>query len=488
MSWTVNGTTYHSHAEYQAACHARDQSRSSAETLSALAEVARVTAQIVNRERELASARNDLAAQVRINAALREDVAALHRVQASLQEAQARTERQMQQSFAAVRSQLDCQQAGIEANRMATAENAERLRELDDKQREHERAVRAEFARTRARIEDGLAQADRKLHETEQRLGRRIQEVDTQLQAERQARLAKEATGRSRARLAADLAQEALDELAGDVDMLGLDEERGKVRARIGLARQLVDQGDEAAGVSTAMGAWTDATGLGHTMQRRRAALEARRDAALDRLARIRRSTDDRLVQAFFEVEHGRLSAICGMIEGEVRQGYVRHDRREVEAERYERLLCQLEGEAAAMVATAPGLADLARDRAARARVLTDVLCRVYGPLVEVKSGQSVPEDRKSPLLVECTFSGAHVDLSLDIDGAYTIDGHGHPTNTTCGARGEAVLSELQGVTTVAETRTESTNRAGPIAPSRPAVPSAWAQVAQRLDDLRRKL
>ncbi len=476
MSWTVDGHTYHDYNEYQRALERGNSSRARAEADTARREAQRLQSRIRDREQELARSRDDLRQQIAINAAIQQDVTALQRVQNRLERAQQRMERDVTRQFTEVRAHL--------------AENRAELARLDERQKAHAAEVRRQFEEARVELARGLDEAERRRQQTEERLSGRIREVDAKVDADRKARAEKEASRRARAEQAAVFAERELGLHVNSVGPLGLEASLKGIQSKIGAARTLLQQGDESAALALASTSDVEARHLGWEVEHRRATLNARRDSAIERADRVKRDLDESLVQALFMREREQALLVCDRVAEQARTGYERYDRAEVEAARHEQILARLEEETSIMAAAAPSLADLARDRTERAKALIGHLRGIYGPLSDVRQRQAVEGDRKSAMIVECEFGRARVDLHLQIDGTYTLDGYGHDSNATCASQGTAVAEVVGRAMTVEARHTDTANRSGPARRNESASEDQgnWHEMASRLSDIKRKL
>lgn len=462
MSWIVNGRTYHDYQAYEQARQQSAQQQARAEADAARAEVQRLGARIAQQSRDLDQARGQYAEQVRINDAMRRDVAELGRAQQHLATAQRRAAEQAERQHAEVQ--------------VALAGQAEALAAARADHEAHVRAVDHMFEEAHQAMRDGLAQAERRREEGEQRLRGELKELDARFERERQAAMDKAASQGQRTRQYVGFAREALSNLGEDLHRLDLVEDATLSETQCKAAESLLQTGDEASALAIARQADISAHQIGYALIRRHSELEAlsldarrRMDALLGRLATP-------AVRHMYAAELNALGGVLARLRQDIERSFQRYRAVEVESARIGGLLGRLEELAHHMEMTAPTLVDQDATRRKQAVALTGHLTPTYGRVTRATKRLADPDDIKSSLIYELHFEGARVNLHLGLDGTFSADAYGHASNSDCGQSAMRVMRALQHNVAADAPMVEATNRTGPAAQVQAAAPE-WQQV-----------
>ena len=547
MSYTVNGCIYHSIAERDAARRRLAEEEAAAEAEQYRRRATSLGNQLRNRMEELGRTRGDLQRQIRVNQGVQNDGRAISDTQSRLARAQERATEQANRRYQETRSELTRQQGelhGLAANQIQLAGDLDALGEstrqaigevtdeierqgadiqalgseiegvarwteqefravhgelqqqaaeidaLDVAHRQHVEAVRREFVDVRHEMAEGLEEAERRREETERRLQAEIDRVEAELEKDRAERLAKEQDEASRARVLVTMAQEETQQHDdAHCQRLRLDGERNQAELKQLEVFELLETNNTAAALAAAHGAMTGARSLTYRAMRREAELVDMRERLMQRSQEVAGSLEDEAIQEYFEAEAGQARRIAARIEREAAESYDRYGRLDVQADRHERQLDKLEEQALVINATTPIVRRQARDRAEVAPTVVKRLADIYGPLTGVEQRYATPHDPKSAKIVECNFDGVGVDVHLDIDGSYTVDGYGHASNRTCGSRAQAVVRAMQAEGEVTEQQVDTQNRSEACVTTAAEAANqvdadAWRGVTKGLDKL----
>lgn len=473
MSWTVDGHLYHNYADYQRALSQRDAALAERRLREKEAEAARLQQRLHEREREVAGVRGDLQRQAQAVAAVDRDLGALRRTQQELAAIQRDSEQRLGERL-----------AEVGASQRATAAE---LAALQRQHAEDQRRIEQTFTAVSERIAAVAVDAERQRAAMETRLQQAIGEVDAKIEADRAARLAEVRDAAARARVQIDLVQQALTSLGERLGPLALDEEAIAVREHLHQATTLCERGDAASALAAGHGAFAEVRTLQRRALRREAELRAAREGALARLEALTPRVAAAPVQQYFAVEAQRIAALSRRLRERVAQSYARYERLSVEAARDEDMLDRAEAEVDIMAAACDGVRELLAQRTHQTQTVLRQLTQVYGPVSTVNQRFQNPEDRKSPLVVECDFGGARVNFTCQLDGSFQLDGYGHPSNSACAGRAAEVFATMRETVSVAQPRVDTFNRTE--ARQQAAVAdSRWQQVGSRISELEGKL
>lgn len=474
MSWTVDGVMYHQWDEYQTALNRRNSQISGQEAAGLRSEVGRLTGRIRQHETDLGRAQGDLRRQTELNQAMQADVGRLAQVQNRIETAQRRSEARMESGFREVRAAVD--QVGAD------------LSEMERRHERHAAEVRQNFDAVRQEFRAGLEEAERRRAATEQRLQAEIQEVDAKVEADRADRIARHQSETDRAGEAIDLARAQLEVHQGAHGVLDLEDEATSIREAVMRATSLRGRGDSASALALAEAAFGRARALNHSARRRGAVMKVQRETVESRASALRQDLGDPVVDRYFKPEVGEAGGILDNLETEAAGSYDRWRRAEIEAREHEKLLDRLEDHTLIMRSAAPVLLDLAKDRNAEAKRIIVRLADVYGPLsAKPTVRHRTKGDLKSPMVVECEFGGAKVDVHLELGGGYKIDAYGHASNGECSAMSRVVTEALATDHRVNQPVLDRENRTQPAVDGQSA-PEEWRDVASGLSRLKSNL
>ena len=474
MSWTVDGRTYHDSTEYQAALQRKSAREASDRAGQAHAEVQRYAQRLREQQAELDAARGDLARQQRVNEQMHQDVRGLRREQHQLAEIQQRFEQESNARLQEVRANL----AGV-GTRLAAA------------QREHERHVaetRRAFAQTEQALKSGLAEAEQRRRETDQRLTAAVQEVERKIELDRQQRLQRQQSALDEAREQIAMVEEVLAQVQPELKPLNLEGDDHSVRAGLQQARIMHQQGRASPALAQASGAFAEARTLVYNSQKRRAEMSAASAGIADRVQAVRQLTDSGQLDKYFKAEKAELLSQLDRVAGRLPQRYQQYSRMEDDLREDERILGAQEEQVRAMIAMCSTIADQIADRKERVTTLVNMIAGLYGGGADVKPRLAVADDPKSNLIVDCTFSGGETArIDADLDSRIAINAVGHSTQSDCEERMNGVLKLLQGQISVERHHAHAGNPSE--LPARTAArPRAWEDIRTRLSDIGRQL
>jgi hypothetical protein len=474
MSWTVDGRMYHDWAAYQRARARSNKRRASRAGSRARETERRLQAQIQKNDAELSRVRGDVAAQTRLNAEIRRDVGALQRNQRRLDHARLRLESDMESQFAQARQHFAQQEQAIET--------------MQSDHASHVASVQQQFSRVKDELAQGLAQAERRRLEGEERLQGAIRDVSARVDAEREARLATARTQRDRAeRLLKELEVEQSQIDPAEATRLGMrDRVQGVLETHRG-ARTLLAQGDQVAALARAMGGVGELRTLRQELLARTQDIVVARDDARARAGRLAERVRSEPIAQWFGTEVELARQVLTRVKNEINAGYRDHASLPVQIDRHNRWLEALETEVDGWDVAAPQLADLASDRNEQIVGVVMALKRAYGPVARTHQRLVDSRDPKSGVVLQLDFGGPRVDVHAGLDGRLQVDGYGHDSNRTCAARGQRSARELAGSMSVDNARQELDNRQEPNRTNDGRDQVSWWQGARdRLETLRR--
>jgi hypothetical protein len=507
VSWTIHGVTYHNYNEYQRALrgeNTRQAQRETEQLRKRLKKIEKESADLAERneaslrenrklERDFEQARGDIQRQRQITTQLQANVAgiretqermatavtSLERTQAqlasALEESEARAERQFgeirreaERNFARVHCRIDAAEADIAA--------------LEQEHQAHVQEVRQTFQEVRGELEQGLARAEQRRRESEQRLQGEIEKVEAKVEEDRRARLAEKKSESDRAAEQLRLVEATLVQCESRLARLNLEEEAQGIRDQVAQASALCARGDTASALAVGHGAYGQGRSLVYRTMKREAELAEGRRRVLERIDGLRATlAGESQVERFFAGEARQAGALLDRLGERARTSYLDHRRLQLDLDADDKTLDRLDRQIGVMVTTAPEVSRLAQERKGRAEGLVRQLKQVYGPLSSVQQRFADEQDRKSDLLVECDFGGARVDLQMNLDGTYAIDGYGHESNLSCQQQGTAVVKSVARENVVAASRVDSQNRSQPAAPPAAGAKPAWDGVGEGL-------
>lgn len=448
MSWTVDGVRYHDHAEYQAVLRAHELrvAANRADALQREVEAARYV--IDSREAELEQARGDLEAQTRVAESLSNDVRGLARSQSRLEQAS----REMERSLS----------AGLEASA------AKLRRGLDD--------VRGAIAAARS-------EAEAARRRTEAALRASLERVEQEQRRELERREARAADRAERCQGALELALSMVDATTERHTPLGLLEQADAIREEIRQAGLLAARSDESSALALAHTAAGQARMLDQNVRRRQAELDAARESVVERARSLRKLLSGEALRRYFEVEGRRAGGILDRVEDGLAGRYSRYARKESEGERDDRLLGRLEESVSLMVASTGVIGEMARERKKALERSVEQLAQVHGALSGMEQRLATPGDRKSPLVVDCDFGGAKVQVVLELNGRQTIQGYGYGDDYRCARAGEAMVRASLDSGHAVDGRIEERDRDHALPVPAAAAPG-WTEIGARLREL----
>ena len=413
MSWQVDGVYYHDYEKYQAAL-ARQQASQATRAADAMRQQMSALQQRINeREEALAKARNDLSAHTRATEGLRNDVAEMRRLQAEV-------ERQR-------RHAQDESQRQIEALRADNAINREALSSLERDHAAHAEATRKAYDSLNRELASGLQEAESRRRESEDRLQDEIDKVETQVRKERETRLAQQVDALARAGEMILFVEQDIQRHANVMGYLGLTEDAEEIGNRLRQARELHHNGDAAASLAISHLAAADARSLDAKVRNRDAELSEARQNVSDTVKYMRDMAADATAERYFNVELSKVKNVMDRLERRASRGYERYDQLAIERVRDQEILNNLRGHILEIIKCAPTARDLDIERVEVMKRVIDRLVAINGPMsVAPKRVLSIPQDRKSEMAITCKFGQSQVRVSVDLDGAVSLDGYGY--------------------------------------------------------------
>lgn len=472
MSYSVNGKTYHSYKSYQKAKRKYDLQQAKQQAKNLQNRVGDLSRQIQNRERELEQARGDLQRQTQINRQIQADVNTLRNTQNQLAQTQRSMEQRMNREFQEIHGHLQ--------------KHGEDIAAIEREHREHVAQVNREFTAVRQEMERGFAEVEERRRQTEERLNQEIKKVDDKVEADRRERLEKQRSELDRANEQINMVNEILARNDQEVDALNLRENVQTIRMKLDEAQRLHSQKDSASALAIGHDAYSMARALERHVQDRRAELTASKENVTNRVDYLRQMMADKDVEKCFPHEKTRAESILERLSNRAKGGYNRYRSLDIEAHKDDELLKRLEEQVFIMSANTGVVKEMGAERAKKAEKLVEDLTEAYGPVSDVSATFADPQDVKSPMVVHCDFGGAKVDVHLDLDGNYIIDGYGHEDNTTCAAGAERVVEKVANENVVSEKNVETRNRVQPSVQHTGQKKSTWQDVGSRLDDMER--
>lgn len=475
MSWTVDGRMYHDYNEYLAALQRKEANEAIALAAQARGEIARHQQRLRRQQAELEQAQGDLARQRRINEQMHQDVRGLQREQRQLAEAQHRFEQESNARLGEIREDL---------RDMGT-----QLAEAEEQHRRHVEATQQAFEQANEALRAGLAEAERQRQETERRLRAVVDAVDRKVEADRQARLRRQQNDLDQAREQIAMVEEVLNQFGDTLRPLNLEDDAQSIRMTLQSARTLLRQGKASPSLAQAESGFAEVRALGYKSEKRRAELVAASAAIADRVAAIRELAAAERVDRYFKQEKAELIGLLASVADGLSRHYQQYSRLEHDLRDDERILDKLENEARAMVAMCPTLEDQVAERRKRVTALVRKIADRYGGGAEVKPELSDPDDLKSPLLVNCVFSGGEkVRIEAGIDGEVRIDGAGHSTQDACEERAYDIVESLRREIGVTDHHTLAGNPSDLPARTTAAKDRSAHDIRNRLNDIRGQL
>jgi len=315
-------------------------------------------------------------------------------------------------------------------------------------------------------------------------LGERIQDVQEELQAERDRRIQKETERAKQARSLVGWVDERLQRLQG-LDPLGLTVERTRTQQHVERAQeQLGSEGREMA-LPTAQTAFASYQTAYLESERRNGIIDGVADHVEDIASRLEKSAADEQLAMVFPAEAVLLSRAAKSLRE--RTVAWRRDRHwhTFENERYETvgLANRLTALATDLQGSAPGLVERLRQRESKLREVADILREVAGPVDRFETGYGNPQDPKSPRLVRAYIGQARIDTYVDLDGTFSLDAYGFDSGGSCSDAATRMSRKLADRWQVVEGQVDPTN---PQTPSvRPAdAAESWHAVSGELSQV----
>lgn len=472
MSYTVGGRTYHNYSDYQRALNGQNSDQAQQRISNLQSDVSRLQSSIHTRERELDEARGDLQRQIQVNQNLQSDVGELRRVQQRLNEEQRDMERRMEDQFRGIRDEI--------------GETQENIEELERIHNEHVAQVQQRFEDARRDMERDFQKAEQERQRLETRVNQRIKEVDQKVEADRQARLAKEADQLSRARLHLDLVEEELQKQQAECERLNLEADAKEIEMMVNQARSLAERGDTSAALANGNIAFAKTQALVNNVHRLDAKLKAHKEVAQRRVRELQEEIQDGKFKKFFPHAHERLSRVLERVESRVGTDYQKYEPFTVEQDRNESSLNDLESQIHRMKNSIPSMEDHALERKDRARKLVFAVSQVYGRPTHISERFATKDDPKSDLIVECSFGNRKINVHVGLDGTYTLDGFGHDGNETCGRMANGIARQLAEQSMVTNTEVDAANRLSARVESGQRSLADWRNLGDDLSHLER--
>lgn len=470
MSWVVDGVVYHNWREYQQALLAHEARLAQAQARAVGEEVRRLQRRIAEREGEIAAVRNDLRRQAALNEMVQADLGALRRQQDLLAQIQ-------RESEARLSGQID----EVRADQRLLAED---MASLEAEQRRHAEEMRAGFDQVRGELQSGLARAERHIAEAERRLQGEIGRVAAALEDERRIRLDRQRNEVERTREQIAMVEERLALVQGQIAALALDEDVMLVRNQLERARNLLDQRDSTQALAKAEDAFVHVATLEQKVLRRSAELVAAREVMASWLAHTRDRLTAKDVQRYFTREIAQIEPVLARWEERVRSGYDDYRRLEIMRNEDGDLFRRLETRLLLMVESAPEIKAQAADRKLQAEELIGQLSELNGPMTDCTISLADPQDRKSPMVVVCSYGRPTIRITIDLDGRMQLDGYGYDSNGACARRAEAILASLIGRRGMRDPQIDNANRDTPVRNANHGSTPRWAGLSRDLTNL----
>jgi chromosome segregation ATPase len=475
MSWTVDGRMYHDYGDYQAARQRKAEREATSNAAQARAEMARYRKRLRASEAELTQAQGDIARQRNINEQMHQDLRGMQRQQRQLAEAQARFERESNARLKEIRADL--------------ADMDEQLAEVEKAHQAHVEATRRAFEEANQALQAGLAEAEQRRRQTEQRLTAAVQEVDRKVEHDRRQRLQRQRDDLDQAGEQIKMVEEVLDRVGGALKRLNLEEDEHSARMTLQSAQGFLRQEKASPALTKAESAFVEARSLVYKSQKRSAELSAAASAVADRIADIHELVKFEKLDTYFKGEKSELLRHLSQFADRLPRHYQQYSRHEDDLRDDERILGKLEEEARGMVAMCAMLEDQIAERRKRVTAIVRKIADNYGGTADINPALSDPNDVKSALIVNCVFDGGEkVRIEAGIDGEVHIDGAGHRTQDACNRRSAELVQSLTGEIGLTDHRTLPNNPSELPHRATQHADRSWQEIRSRLSDIGKQI
>jgi hypothetical protein len=476
LSWSVDGRMYHDYAEYQAALRRKSEREAYERVGQSQAELRRYQQRLRQQEQDLAQAQGDLERQRDINERMRHEVRGLEREQQILASAQAQFEQESQAQFGQLRHHMQ----GM----------GDQLEQADRAHQEHVEATRKAFARAGEELRAGLDNARREREDGERRLTTAIQEVDRKVDLDRQARIKRQRDDLDQAREQMTIVESMLGEMTQQqLKPLSLEEDAKSVRTVLESAGRMLNAGKASVALSQAESAFSGVQDLRYKASKRRAELEATGAAVSDRVRAILDMTNSETLDEYFKFEKAELVGYLGHLSSRMPGRYQQYSRMEDDLREDERIIGRLEEEARTMLATCPTLGERVDNRKNKVTEFVRKIAARHGGSAGIDAQLARPDDPKSDLIVDCRFDrGVKVRIVAGIDGTFTANAAGYPTQAECERHSGEMVSMFQGEADLSGHRTLAHNpeQLPETAPAQSQ--ESWRDLGSRLRDIGRSM
>jgi hypothetical protein len=312
--------------------------------------------------------------------------------------------------------------------------------------------------------------------------------VRTDLEQERQQRIAKERSRAAQATKTVEWIEGRLSELK-DLDALGLHIECTRTQEQLSRARELLrgDDAEMAAPLAeTAFASFQTAyLETEHRLGLIEGVAEHVRHVA-DALEQIAAKENFRLI---FRTEAEQLDAAVVTLRARAEEWLSRKQWTVFEVER-EKLIPranEMLARALELDALVPGLLQQLRDREQHLKEAGAAIASITGAVDEFETGYANAADVKSPRLLRGHIGQACVDAYLNLDGTYRVDAYGFTSAGQCGEAAARMGRKLEEVWHVTEAAVDQRNRQeSSVAPS--ASEETWHHVAQGFTQISEQL
>lgn len=475
MSYSYRGRYTHDYAEYQRWMSegSADETRRANEALRAEAE--RLQSQLSAAEqRNVQDVREVARRQTRLEETQREQETLVKRIEHRQEEFEKQTERRRAALERDLRSEIGASETRV----------TDQLRDLQQTTEREIASVRIETQNVRNEMRTGIATLTTELNATRVALDRRIDDVRSELESERNLRIQKQQSRADEAAAAATWIESKLSQLS-DLDALGLTVEKTRTLQQIERIRERLrgPDGEMAAPIAeTAIASYQTAY---FESERRLGVI----DGVAEHVERALQSVDEIVQQQYF-------ASVFAPETEQLRQAS-EEVKRTAEAWLSGRRWHSFENERFDMVGRANRLLSIAlelravleplmqrlAEREDRLQEVIGLVESVTGPVDAVETSYANPKDPKSPRLLRARLGAAHIDIYLDLDGTYNIDAYGFPSSVSCAGMAERMGQALQSRLQIADRHLSADNRQTPsITP--PAHAEAWRARAEELAQL----